>query len=200
MTPDQPEFRIGDAERDDAIALLQDHLSAGRLDNEEFDARIGRALQARTNSDLEPLFTDLPGRRPGQSLEPAAPQYATGAYQVGEPAAEQEPQPQSTTRPWYAQWWIIPLVIVLASANRVSLAVLMPLVCVWVFYAWPRMARSRTPQQPVRSLSLIERRELSAMVRQGQRVPAIKRHRELTGSDLRTAKTAIDQLERHPEL
>lgn len=60
--------RIGDAERDRAIDLLRDHMAAGRLNNEEFDERLGVALSAKTSADLDPLFTDLPGPRPGQAM------------------------------------------------------------------------------------------------------------------------------------
>src|SRR5215211_8893488 len=52
--------RIGDAERDRAIATLGDHFAAGRLTADEFEQRMDQALKARFNSDLEPLFADLP--------------------------------------------------------------------------------------------------------------------------------------------
>lgn len=57
--------RIGDAERDQATSLLTDHLVAGRLSQSEFDDRMSVALNARTADELTPLFTDLPGPRPG---------------------------------------------------------------------------------------------------------------------------------------
>lgn len=65
--------RIGDAERDEAVALLQEHMTAGRLDSTEFNDRLGIALQARTQHELLPLFADLPGRRPGDPVPPPAP-------------------------------------------------------------------------------------------------------------------------------
>ncbi|MGI8459400.1 MAG: DUF1707 SHOCT-like domain-containing protein [Propionibacteriaceae bacterium] len=52
--------RIGDAERDAAVAALQDHHVAGRLDRNEFEERMAAALAARTRDDLHPLFVDLP--------------------------------------------------------------------------------------------------------------------------------------------
>lgn len=57
--------RIGDAERDQAISLLTDHLVAGRLTQGEFDERLSVAMSARTAEELTPLFSDLPGPRPG---------------------------------------------------------------------------------------------------------------------------------------
>lgn len=61
--------RIGDAERDRAVDALQTHMAEGRLDREEFDERLGRALAAKTAADLQPLFVDLPEPRPGTGLE-----------------------------------------------------------------------------------------------------------------------------------
>jgi len=58
--------RIGDAERDRAADYLREHMSVGRLSQEEFDERVTAALQARTAADLEPLFSDLPAPKPGQ--------------------------------------------------------------------------------------------------------------------------------------
>jgi Domain of unknown function (DUF1707) len=54
------ELRIGTRERDTTIAILADHFVAGRLELEEYDQRLGAALQARTRGDLRQLFRDLP--------------------------------------------------------------------------------------------------------------------------------------------
>ena len=63
-SPDQPGApvspRIGSAERQQAMDALDVHLSAGRLDPDEYGERVGRASVARTAADLEPLFADLP--------------------------------------------------------------------------------------------------------------------------------------------
>ncbi|HEY7050347.1 MAG TPA: DUF1707 domain-containing protein [Jatrophihabitantaceae bacterium] len=59
-----PELRIGTAEREQAAADLSEHLAAGRLSTEEFDERVQRAYAARTATDLEPLFRDLPDLHP----------------------------------------------------------------------------------------------------------------------------------------
>ena len=63
--------RIGDVERDRAAEYLREHMSVGRLTQDEFDERLTAALQARTAADLEPLFADLPAPKPGQETEPA---------------------------------------------------------------------------------------------------------------------------------
>jgi hypothetical protein len=54
------DIRVSDAERDQAIAELSEQFQAGRLTQEEFEDRSGRALAARTGADLRALFTDLP--------------------------------------------------------------------------------------------------------------------------------------------
>ncbi|OYO01997.1 DUF1707 SHOCT-like domain-containing protein [Enemella evansiae] len=91
MTASDPrDLRIGDAERDDATQLLQEHLSAGRLDADEFDERVQQALQATHESDLGALFRDLPGRRPGQGMAPAP---------VQRPLVPQSPIPPIA-------WWV----------------------------------------------------------------------------------------------
>jgi hypothetical protein len=58
------EPRIGDADRDQAVGFLQEHLAQGRIDASEFDDRMSRALKARTASELAVLFDDLPAPRP----------------------------------------------------------------------------------------------------------------------------------------
>lgn len=63
-----PHLRIGDAERDEAVRLLQGHLAAGRVDADEFAERMSAALSARTQTDLDRLFVDLPGDKPGQQV------------------------------------------------------------------------------------------------------------------------------------
>ena len=68
--------RIGDTERDSAVSALGDHFAAGRLTREEFDERIDKAMEARFQSDLQPLFADLPG--PAVERVPAA-GWPTGA-------------------------------------------------------------------------------------------------------------------------
>lgn len=72
----QPTMRIGDQERDDAVASLSDHFAAGRLSRDELDERIDHAIQARFDADLVPLFADLPtGARAG-TVAPVHPMAA----------------------------------------------------------------------------------------------------------------------------
>jgi hypothetical protein len=61
MSGNEGPIRIGDQEREEAVAQLGKHYEAGRLSAEEHQERVGEALQAKTEADLAALFGDLPG-------------------------------------------------------------------------------------------------------------------------------------------
>jgi len=66
-------MRVSDAERQAVADRLAEHFSSGRLDQAEFDERVGRAMSAKTRADLDGLFDDLP-----ETGAPAATDQATG--------------------------------------------------------------------------------------------------------------------------
>jgi Domain of unknown function (DUF1707) len=53
-------LRVSDAERQSVTDRLSEHFAAGRLDQAEFDERVGQAMNAKTRGDLSGLFADLP--------------------------------------------------------------------------------------------------------------------------------------------
>jgi len=53
-------LRVSDAERQAVTDRLAEHFADGRLDQAEFDDRVGRAMNAKTRADLSGLFSDLP--------------------------------------------------------------------------------------------------------------------------------------------
>jgi hypothetical protein len=57
-------WRVSDADRDRATALLCDHFAAGRLTAGELDERLAAALDARTAGDLRRVLADLPQTAP----------------------------------------------------------------------------------------------------------------------------------------
>lgn len=67
-------LRIGHAERDAAVAVLQDAASDGRLSMAELEERVEAALSAKTYADLDVLVADLsvelPWRRRSSGLAP----------------------------------------------------------------------------------------------------------------------------------
>jgi Domain of unknown function (DUF1707) len=62
--PDPGAIRIGTEERDAAMRALDTHLSAGRIDAEEYGERSAKVYTARTWGEITPLFSDLPEPRP----------------------------------------------------------------------------------------------------------------------------------------
>jgi Domain of unknown function (DUF1707) len=53
-------LRVSDAERQEVTDRLAQHFGDGRLDQAEFDERVGKAMSAKTRADLNGLFDDLP--------------------------------------------------------------------------------------------------------------------------------------------
>jgi class 3 adenylate cyclase len=52
--------RVSDAERDETVTLLREHLVVGRLTLDEFSERVSIALEARTSGDLNEAMANLP--------------------------------------------------------------------------------------------------------------------------------------------
>jgi hypothetical protein len=69
----QPEIRIGDRERREVDARLQQAHADGVLTLAEYDERAGLCWAARTRSDLDQLTRDLPPAASPQALSPSPP-------------------------------------------------------------------------------------------------------------------------------
>ena len=181
-------LRIGDAERDEAIALLREHMSAGRITAEEFDERMSAALTAKTRGELTVLFNDLPGRLPG---DPHTVQTMPAPIQ---PVAGQHPAKQS----WYKPLAVVVVLAILAMGLRHWVVPLLMMGILFYYFSNSsndsRGSRQQLQQQTPQDLRSPERQELVALLRQNQRLLAIKRYREMTGANLLTAKNAIDAL------
>ncbi|GAB3425150.1 DUF1707 and DUF4870 domain-containing protein [Flindersiella endophytica] len=67
-------LRVGHAERDQTVELLQNAFAEGRLNHEELDRRIEDALSARNRADLAEVLRGLPVSHPYQAaVAPMAP-------------------------------------------------------------------------------------------------------------------------------
>jgi hypothetical protein len=55
-----PELRVADADRDRTVERLRAAAAEGRLDPDELEERVSKALAARTQSELDALLSDLP--------------------------------------------------------------------------------------------------------------------------------------------
>jgi Domain of unknown function (DUF1707) len=58
------QIRISDSEREDALGKLGEHMSAGRLDIDEYGERSAQVATAKTRGELLDLFGDLPEPKP----------------------------------------------------------------------------------------------------------------------------------------
>ena len=76
------DLRVSDADRDRAVSELSEHFQTGRLTQQEFEDRSGRALKARTGRELSELFTDLPHGLPPVPASPGTVRRA-GRIPVG---------------------------------------------------------------------------------------------------------------------
>jgi Domain of unknown function (DUF1707) len=115
-------LRVSDAERDAVAAELAEHLQAGRLQVDEFDERVSRAIAARTRGDLDELLSDLP--RPAASQPPPpSPRrsglpfplvailiFATGTFLIGGISRGAAAGGHPVWAIWWL-WWLIPLAI-----------------------------------------------------------------------------------------
>lgn len=91
-------IRASDADRDQVVAALRDHLAAGRLTTEEFDERLGQAFAAKTLGDLQELMADLPGTDLEQFQDMATQQPATGPVEKRQDGLS--PARYAVWRPW----------------------------------------------------------------------------------------------------
>jgi hypothetical protein len=117
------DLRIGDPEREQAMRLLGEHFSAGRLDVHEYDERCQQAAAARFSSELSALFDDLPAPRP------SAPQTALPATRTVPPLA--------VGNIVLAICALALFVFLIVVARQLALLLLVPLVA-FVWFSWRR--------------------------------------------------------------
>ena len=103
-------LRVSDAERQAVADRLAEHFGDGRLDQAEFDERVGRAMSAKTRADLSGLFDDLP--------------------ETGAPAMPERPR-RRHRHPFLA---VVLLVLITVAAVHAVAAVFVP----WLWIGLPR--------------------------------------------------------------
>lgn len=69
------QFLAADADRERAIAALNQHFQAGRITVDELSDRIGRALAARTYGDVDAVMIGLPWQPASVPVYPPAPSF-----------------------------------------------------------------------------------------------------------------------------
>lgn len=90
------ETRVGDAERERAVRVLGEHFAAGRIDETEHQERTDRAYAAKTRSELDALFEDLPYVAPGTG--------ATAGVGEGGPTGRPGGNPRGGPGGWRGAW------------------------------------------------------------------------------------------------
>lgn len=76
---DEPSLRVSDADREQAVVSLREHLLAGRLTLDEFPERAEAALRARVGGDLARIQEDLPAVSPAATRPRRRPARFTAA-------------------------------------------------------------------------------------------------------------------------
>ncbi|MEU7786119.1 DUF1707 domain-containing protein [Amycolatopsis sp. NPDC049159] len=87
-----PQLRISDQNRESALSALGEHMSAGRIDIDEYGERSARITAAKTRGELGEVFGDLPAPHPRYDDVPRA-------VAAPEPAAP-APRPPGTPDGW----------------------------------------------------------------------------------------------------
>jgi hypothetical protein len=93
VSEDRGKLRISNADRDQAVARLQQSLDEGRIDLVEFDERTMAVYEAKTQAELDLIFEDLPADPsgglavPGNAPAPAEPEGVAQRIRRGVPSA-----------------------------------------------------------------------------------------------------------------
>ncbi|WP_410668712.1 DUF1707 domain-containing protein [Amycolatopsis sp. cmx-4-68] len=93
-----PQLRISDQTRESALSALGEHMTAGRIDIDEYGERSARITAAKTRGELGEIFADLPTPHPQYEDVPRA-------VATPEPAQEAAPVPK---RPGSPENWSPP--------------------------------------------------------------------------------------------
>lgn len=124
---DPQNIRIGNTDRDAALTSLGNHMRAGRLSPDEYSTRAGLVTNAVNTTDLNAVFSDLPGGSPtgavaqAPSAYPAAaPTYPTAGDVTSQPATAPVVRGSGTN-------WV---------AIAGPLGVILFFVCGFVFHGW----------------------------------------------------------------
>ncbi|RSM74628.1 DUF1707 domain-containing protein [Kibdelosporangium aridum] len=129
-----PEIRVGDAEREEALQALGDHMSAGRLDIDEYGERTARVAASKTRGDLLELFKDLPDPKP--SFVPVVKSPEPVVAPAGPPM-----QRWANSRPALRAYAAMIPVIWVATALLFVFAVRTPFIFILPFFAMIAGAR-----------------------------------------------------------
>ncbi len=115
-----PFVRIGTPERNAAVAALDTHWHAGRLDPGEHERRTTLAKAARTRTELDALFADLPDR--------VAPRLPAPGHEVVQRQAPAQSTPTRVREP------SVPALGGVVGRHRDTVMALTPFVAMTLFF------------------------------------------------------------------
>lgn len=190
--------RIGHAEREEAISLLSEHHSDGRLDPNEFEQRVSAALQARTAEEVRELFEDLPGPVAGEGKVPSRRQ--PDLYELRPTGRRGKP-----ARPWYASWWLLPAAAAVAGLSILHWSAIIWIVMAWLVIGWPIHNKRNPPLSSLRRrrgvmvhavLTDWEVGQVERELRRHRKAHAITMYRRFTGASFAEASEEVERLRR----
>ncbi|TDP93639.1 DUF1707 SHOCT-like domain-containing protein [Labedaea rhizosphaerae] len=191
------EIRVGDTEREAAMTALGEHMSAGRLDIDEYGERSARVVAAKTRGELLEVFADLPDPRP--VFGPAQP--VRQAPQFGQPTPPLNPDHPKPGEPWgwtteVAQQWDNRPVGQRVAAGMVPLAVVISLVLFFaVFHVW--WVFMLIPAAAVISGAILGDQRHAIQEQQRRRRSAIRESQRQTREHIRDAQRHTRHQMRH---
>lgn len=110
------DLRVSDAERQATADQLKAHFTAGRLDMDEYDERLQRALSARTGRDLHDLMRDLPSESTAPT-QPPRPRPLFVPALIAITVLAVLTMASGIAHGFFFPWWIIPIGFFLLSRH-----------------------------------------------------------------------------------
>jgi hypothetical protein len=125
-----PQLRISDQNRESALSALGEHMSAGRIDIDEYGQRSARITAAKTRGELVEIFADLPAPHPRYEDAPqAAPATEPAAAPV--PARPRTPDewspPQRALAAIVPLTWLVAIVLIAAVSGGLWPVIFVPI-------------------------------------------------------------------------
>jgi hypothetical protein len=111
-----PQLRISDQTRESALTALGEHMTAGRIDIDEYGERSALITAAKTRGELGEIFDDLPSPHPRYDDTPQAAVAAPEPEKQTAPAQRRPATPDGWTGPQRFVAAIVPLVFIAAIA------------------------------------------------------------------------------------
>lgn len=110
-----PQLRISDQNRESALTALGEHMTAGRIDIDEYGERSARITAAKTRGELSEIFADLPSPHPHYDEAPQA------AVAASEPEKQPVPRRSGSPENWSPAQRFVAAIVPLAFLAAVAL-------------------------------------------------------------------------------